>query len=80
MALSDKKEKLDYLLKLIETENAGTAKELSKRICVSPRTVERLISELRNEGYHIDFCAQRESYYLIDNDVFISEDKIVKKE
>ncbi len=80
MALSDKKEKLDYLLKLIETENAGTAKELSKRICVSPRTVERLISELRNEGYHIGFCAQHESYYLIDNDVFISEDKTVKKE
>ncbi len=65
MKFTDKKQQLDYLLELIEKGNTGTADGLCKRICVSKRTLERYMSELREIGFRISFCSQRRTYYLV---------------
>lgn len=67
MTFADKLNKLDYLLKLINDGNAGTSKVLSNKMCVSERTLGRLIEELRRQGYQISFCTQRKRYYLIED-------------
>jgi len=68
MRFTDKKQKLDYLLELIEKENTGKAENLSEKICVSKPTVERYIANLREIGYQISFCSQRKTYFLIKKD------------
>lgn len=65
MTFVEKKEKLDYLLKLIGIECTGTAEQLAQRICVSKPTLERYLAMLREEGYSIGFCTQRKTYFLI---------------
>lgn len=67
MKFIDKKQKLDYLLELIQNENTGNAEKLRMNICVSPRTLFRYIDELREMGYQISFCLQRDTYYLIND-------------
>ena len=65
MKFIDKKQKLDYIMELIEKEKTGTADDLRKRICVSLPTLYRYISDLRALGYPIGYCTQRKTYYLI---------------
>ena len=65
MKFVDKKQKLDYIMELIEKEKTGTAEDLSKRIYVSLPTVYRYISDLRSLGHQIGYCTQRKTYYLI---------------
>ena len=67
MKFIDKKEKIDYLLKLIQNESTGNVRDLSDRIHVSTRTLFRYIDYLRNIGYQISYCLRRETYYLIQD-------------
>lgn len=65
MKFIEKTQKFHYLLELIKAGDTGTAKELSEKICVSPRTLRRYFEFLRAEGYSISYCTLRKSYYLI---------------
>ena len=60
-----KKKKLDYLLLLIQNGEGISADYLSERSCTSKRTLYRWISDLKQMGYNIGYCAVRRSYYLI---------------
>lgn len=66
MNFIDKKQKLDYLLKLISDERTGNAKELSERIFVSQRTLIRYLDYLRDMGFQVSYCLRRKTYYLIN--------------
>jgi len=68
MKFIDKKEKLEFLLEIIEKESTGNTKELCVRLCISKRTLHRYINDLRSMGYLISFCQQRKTYYLINED------------
>lgn len=64
----DKKDKLDFLLELITEARTGNADKLSKRICVSKRTLFRYIDDLRAMGYEVSYCLQRETYHFMEKD------------
>lgn len=66
MNFNEKKQKQEYLHELIEKGCTGSVAELSKKIRVSKRTILRYIEELRDTGYQISFCRQRNTYYLIE--------------
>lgn len=65
MIFTEKKQKLDYILYLIEKEGDASASRLSERICVSKRTLYRYIVDLRELGHNIGYCAVRRSYCMI---------------
>jgi predicted DNA-binding transcriptional regulator YafY len=65
MGFVSKKQKLDYLLKLIEQGNTGTAEFLCSRIFVSRPTLTRYLADLRELGYQISFCTRRKTYYIV---------------
>lgn len=65
MKYTTKKQKIDFLLELIIKGNAGTADELSNRLCMHKRTLYRYINELRELNYKISYCRLRKTYYLI---------------
>ena len=65
MKFTEKKQKLEYLLQMIILESTGTSNEMSEKICVSKRTLFRYIDELRQLGYHVGYCFQRNTYYMI---------------
>jgi biotin operon repressor len=48
---------------LIRRKATGTTEQLAEKLCVSDRTVERYIRELKDFGFPIDYCPQRGSYY-----------------
>jgi predicted DNA-binding transcriptional regulator YafY len=65
MKFTDKKQKLDYLLELIQKEKTGSAEDLCKQIFVSKATLKRYIQDLREMGYPISYCLHRRTYYII---------------
>ncbi|MBP8977669.1 MAG: HTH domain-containing protein [Bacteroidales bacterium] len=65
MNFVDRKQKLEYILELIEKGKTGTAEELSKRVYVSLPTLYRYISDLRRLGYQIGYCTYRKTYCLV---------------
>lgn len=67
MKFIDKKQKLDYLIELINNQSTGNAELLSQRICVSKRTLYRYLSDLKAIGYKISYCFSRNTYYLFDD-------------
>jgi len=73
----NKQEKLNFLLELISKKQTGNAEELSKRICVSKRTLFRYLDDLRAMGYEISYCLQRETYYFIGKDEKCEKEKII---
>ncbi len=68
MRFNDKKQKIDYLIQLIEKEETGSVLALSNRLCVCKRTLFRYMDELRESGYLIGYCKIRKSYYFIKPD------------
>jgi len=64
----NKQEKLNFLLELISKKQTGNAEELSKRICVSKRTLFRYLDDLRALGNEISYCLQHETYHLFTED------------
>lgn len=65
MKFTDKKEKFDFLLKLIESERTGNPQELAQRICVSRRGLFRFLVEIKDLGFRVSYCSNRQTYYLI---------------
>jgi len=64
MRFIDKKQKLDYLIELINNQSTGNAESLSQRICVSKRTLYRYIEDLKAMDYKISYCFTRNTYYM----------------
>jgi predicted transcriptional regulator len=65
MKFIDKKQKLDYLLELIQNEKTGNADNLCNQIFVSKATLKRYLQDLREMGNKISYCLQRGTYYII---------------
>jgi predicted DNA-binding transcriptional regulator YafY len=53
-------ERVDGLIKLKST---GTADNLSRRLCVSKRSVYNIIELMKNMGAPIKYCQIRRTYY-----------------
>jgi len=53
-------ERVDRLIKLKST---GTAEDLSKRLCISRRSVYNIIELMRNMGAPVEYCLIRRTYY-----------------
>ena len=53
-------ERVDGLMKLKST---GTADDLSRRLCVSRRSVYNILELMRNMGAPIEYCQIRRTYY-----------------
>jgi len=53
-------ERVDQLIKLKST---GTADDLSKRLCVSRRSVYNILELMRNMGAPIEYCQISRTYY-----------------
>jgi len=66
MRFIDKKQKLDYLIELIEKEDTGTADKLCSKICVSKSTLKRCLNDLRESGYQVVFHPIRNTYCFIN--------------
>ncbi len=55
-------QKLEYLEQMIRKGSTGSVDQISKHLCVSPRTVRRMVSFLRVKGYRIRYCRYSASY------------------
>ncbi|MBL7904088.1 MAG: HTH domain-containing protein [Bacteroidales bacterium] len=64
-----KKEKLNYLLELINKGNCGDAAQLALSLHVSVRTIKNYLSILRQMGYYIVFDQKVGSYMIINQDI-----------
>lgn len=53
-------ERVDNLIKLKST---GTADDLSRRLCVSRRSVYNILELIRSMGAPIEYCQIRRTYY-----------------
>ncbi|HQQ13619.1 MAG TPA: hypothetical protein PK855_10670 [Bacteroidales bacterium] len=65
MKFIEKKEKFDFMLQQIESENTGTADEFCRKLCVSERTLFRMLADAREIGHQISYCTRRKTYHLI---------------
>lgn len=52
------------LIKLIELECTGSTEKIGELLGVTSRTIERMISSLRDRGMEIEFCRIRNSYII----------------
>jgi biotin operon repressor len=50
------------ILKLIDLKSTGSPEDLADRLGISPRSVKRLVSEMREGGINIKYCQILESY------------------
>lgn len=57
-------EKLETIKYLAEHKRAGTPRELALKLNVSERTVLRMVQQLRDYGYPIEFNRFRSSYIV----------------
>ncbi len=58
--------KLETLKHLVERKQAGRPTNLAAKLCVSERTVLRMVQQLREHGYPIKFNRMRSSYEIDD--------------
>ncbi len=66
MTYSEYSEKLETLKYLVERKQAGTPADLSKKLCLTERTVLRMVQRLRENGFPIIFNRNRGSYEIND--------------
>ena len=59
-------EKLQALKYLAERKRCGTPLQLSERLHVSKRTIERMVQQLRDQGYPIAYNRHRETYEVTE--------------
>ncbi|QDH79118.1 HTH domain-containing protein [Echinicola soli] len=64
MRFIERKEKLDYLLELIEKGRCISLSQVANNFEVSRRTVKRMIAELRDQGYKISYCKVSMRFFL----------------
>ena len=64
MTYLEKKEKLNYLLELINKGRCLSLKQIANKFDCSERTVKRLLANLRAEGYEIKYCYSTRKFYI----------------
>ena len=60
-----KTNRLEKMLNLIEEEATGNAAQLCIKLCVSRRTLVRMLAQARELGHQISYCSQRKTYYKV---------------
>jgi hypothetical protein len=63
MNLFEKLRLLEHIHLLIRRKATGSPKELAQRLEQSERTIYRIIEEMRNAVFPIEYCKVRCSYY-----------------
>jgi predicted transcriptional regulator len=64
MNLDERKQKLDYLLEMIEKERCYTINDTAKRLNCSNSTIDRMIKKLRDDGFNIRYCKHDNKYKI----------------
>lgn len=64
MTYSEKKEKENHLLYLIENKRLCSLEKVANDYECSVRTLKRMITNLRYEGHNIIYCRQNNKYLL----------------
>jgi biotin operon repressor len=64
MTYSEKKEKEKYLLYLIEHQRLYSLEKVANNYQCSVRTVKRMLTNLREEGYQINYCRKKRIYFV----------------
>jgi len=64
MTFKEKREKTAYLLELIRKRRLCSLSKIATQFHCSKRTIERMISALREEGYAIQYCRSKRKYIL----------------
>lgn len=62
----ERKERLDYLLEMIEKGQCISLIQVAEKFNCCSKTVERMIFKLRKNGYNIRYCRKIERYKLVD--------------
>jgi len=70
MTFRERLQKLDRLHHLIRRKGTGNAEELSERLNVCPRTVYKLLNDLRHLGASISYNQERSSYCYMQETEF----------
>jgi biotin operon repressor len=50
------------ILRLADLQSTGSPSDLAFKLGISPRSVKRIVSEIRNNGQRIRYCPLRHSY------------------
>ena len=66
MAYLDYTDKLEMLKYLVERKQAGTPRQLAKKLRVSERNVQRMVQRLRDHGYPVTFNRSLGTYEIDD--------------
>lgn len=64
MTYSERKEKENYLLYLIEQKRLNSLEKVANDYKCSKRTIKRMLFSLRNEGYNIIYCRKSNRYIM----------------
>lgn len=63
MNFIERKEKLDYLLEMIEKEQCFSISQLAEKFECSERTIRRMINELRYFGHEIEYSKSHRKFF-----------------
>ncbi|MGE0562266.1 MAG: DeoR family transcriptional regulator [Flavobacteriales bacterium] len=69
MNFRKRKERLDYLLEMIEKGKCVSLIQVANKFNCSSKTVERMINKLRENGHNIKYCRKSVRYKLIDKKI-----------
>lgn len=63
MRFVERKNRLEYLLELTEKGRFHSLKQIAYKFDCSERTVKRMVSELREDGYDIYYCRSSRRFF-----------------
>ena len=62
MKFIERKQKMEYLLEMIEKGRCISLKQIAEKFECSERTVGRMIAVLKEEGHEINYCKLTKTY------------------
>ena len=63
MTYSERKQKENHLLDLIQKERLYSLEKVANDYGCSVRTIKRMLTTLREEGYDITYCRKKKNYF-----------------
>lgn len=63
MKFTERKQKLEYLLVMIEKGRCISLQQVAEKYGCSKRTIRRMIIELKEEGHAIRYCKTTQKFY-----------------
>ncbi|PKP17019.1 MAG: hypothetical protein CVU07_05065 [Bacteroidetes bacterium HGW-Bacteroidetes-23] len=64
MTFKEKKERLTYLLEMIQKERVTSLEQIARKFNCSKRTVKRMIADLKEEGCEIYYSRKMYKFLL----------------